>query len=184
MKTKHLVLGTVALAGLLAITGITDSAFARMGGMGMGGGCATGAVYNALTPEKQAKYDAIYKEADARIQPLKDKAWAKHTELNALSGNPNTKPEAISKLTGELSDLRTQIRKEYTALDERLEKEVGVNPGYGRMGHMGMGGGMMGGHGMGHGGMGGMGGMGGNMMNGQGMGHGPMHDGMVPQTNQ
>lgn len=179
MKTKHLVLGTVALAGLLAITGITDSAFARMGGMGgMGGRCATGAVYNSLTPEKQAKYDAIYKEADARIQPLKDKAWAKHIELNALSGNPNTKPETISKLTGELADLRTQIRKEYTALDERLEKEVGVNPGYGRMGHMGMGGGMMGGHGMGHGGMGG------GMMGGQGMGHGPMHDGQMPQTNQ
>lgn len=175
MKTKHLVLGTVALAGLLAITGITDSAFARMGGMGMGGGCATGAVYNALTPEKQAKFDAVYKEADARIQPLKDKAWAKHTELNALSTNPNTKPETISKLTGELADLRTQIRKEYTALDERLEKEVGVNPGYGRMGHMGMGGGMMGGRGMGHGG---------GMMGGQGMGHGPMHDGQMPQANQ
>ncbi|WP_353119396.1 periplasmic heavy metal sensor [Nitratidesulfovibrio sp.] len=175
MKTKHLVLGTVALAGLLAITGITDSAFARMGGMGMGGGCATGAVYNALTPEKQAKFDAVYKEADARIQPLKDKAWAKHTELNALSTNPNTKPETISKLAGELADLRTQIRKEYTALDERLEKEVGVNPGYGRMGHMGMGGGMMGGRGMGHGG---------GMMGGQGMGHGPMHDGQMPQANQ
>lgn len=175
MKTKHLVLGTVALAGLLAITGITDSAFARMGGMGMGRGCATGAVYNALTPEKQAKFDAVYKEADARIQPLKDKAWAKHIELNALSGNPNTKPETISKLTGELADLRTQIRKEYTALDERLEKEVGVNPGYGRMGHMGMGGGMMGGRGMGHGG---------GMMGGQGMGHGPMHDGQMPQANQ
>lgn len=173
MKTKHLVLGTVALAGLLALTGITDSAFARMGGgMGMGGGCATGAVYNALTPEKQAKYDAIYKEADARIQPLKDKAWAKHTELNALSGNPNTKPETISKLSNELGDLRTQIRGEYTALDTRLEKEVGVNPGYGRMGHMGMGG-------MGHGGgmMGGQG-HGGGMMGGQG--HGPMHGGQTP----
>lgn len=135
-----------------------------MGGMGMGGGCAAGAVYNALTPEKQAKYDAIYKEADARIQPLKDKAWAKHTELNALSGNPNTKPEAISKLTGELSDLRTQIRKGNTPpLTNAWKRKWASTPGYGRMGHMGMGGGMMGGH---------------------GIGHGPMHDGQAPKASQ
>lgn len=171
MKTTQFFFGAVVLAGLIAIAGIAGSAYARGGGgggmgMGMGMGCANSAVYNALTPEKQAKLDAIYSEADARIQPLKDKAWAKDTELRALAVNPNTKPETISKLSSELADLRVQIRKEYTALDDRLEKEVGVNPGYGRMSHRGMGhGGMMGGPGMGY-------------------GHGYMHGGQAPQNDQ
>lgn len=123
------------------------------GGPRGGGPCADNGAWN-LTTEQRATYDKIMKEYDAKVTPLRDEMWAKHTELQALSSNPKTDPATISKLVQDMSGTRVKLRQEREALAQRLEKELGIKSGFGRGGfHGGMGmGGMMGG-GM-HGGMG------------------------------
>ncbi|EMG37074.1 Heavy-metal resistance [Desulfocurvibacter africanus PCS] len=122
----------------------------------------------ALTPEQQAKFDKIMTEHQKKTHAVREDMWAKKTELNALSVNPNTKPERISQLVAELKSLRAKQYAEREALNATLKKEglPQVGMGMGRMGGCGM----MGGKGMKHG-MGMMGGMG--MMSGKQMMHNP-----------
>lgn len=109
----------------------------------------------ALTPEKQQIFDQIMLESRAKMTPLMDKMWAKQTELRALSDNPNTKPESISKLVAEMSELRTQMRNEMIARNDKIKSSVGINPGYGMHNGRGHGGGKgHGGKGRGHDGYG------------------------------
>lgn len=159
----------MALCLSLALTG---TALAQgHGGHGAGsaargnatGPCADNGAWN-LTAEQRVTYDKIMKEYDAKVTPLRDEMWAKHTELQALSGNAKTEPSTISKLVQDMGNIRVKLRQERETLAQRLEKELGIKSGFGRGGfHDGMGMGMgMRGHGGGHGGMGGMmGGMGG-----------------------
>lgn len=116
----------------------------------------------ALTPEQQAKLDTIMAEHRAKTFALRQDIWAKQTELNALSVNPNTKPAQITKLVGELKDLRAKKFAAHEELRATLAKEGLPFPGAGCP----MMGGMMGG--MKHGKMGGMGKGGCGMMGGQG----------------
>lgn len=108
----------------------------------------------ALTPEQQAKLDKIMSAYNKKTHALREDIWAKRTELNALSANPNTKPERISQLVAELKSLRAKQYAEHEALNETLRKEglpqVGMGMGKGGCGMMG-GRGMMGGKGMMHG---------------------------------
>lgn len=150
----------MALCLSLALTG-TALAQGRGGpghGPGFGGPCADNGAWN-LTAEQRVTYGNIMKEYDAKVTPLRDQMWAKHTELKALSANPKTEPDTISKLVQDMGKIRVQLRQERETLAQRLEKELGIKSGFGRGGfHDGMG---MRGHG-GHGGMmmGGMGGAG------------------------
>ncbi|MBS5457081.1 MAG: hypothetical protein KHX83_16800, partial [Bilophila sp.] len=65
--------------------------------------------------------------------------------------------ETISKLANEVAELRSQLRAERMTLGDKMEKELGVQPGRGMMGN-GMGYHNGGRHGGGHGGHGGHGG--------------------------
>lgn len=106
-------------------------------------------MYNAMTPEMQAKHDAIMEDFYNKIMPLRDKIWAKKAQLRALSGNPNMKPADYTKLTDEIVALRQQMRQELRSLRTRFQKEMGMTPGmmWGGYGHgmmeHGMGGNMM-----------------------------------------
>ena len=108
----------------------------------------------AVSPEKQGAYDAMMKDYYSRVSPIQDKLNAKGIELDALSRNPNAKPETISKLANEVAELRSQLRAERMTLGDEMEKELGVQPGRGMMGN-GMGYHNGGRHGGGHGGHGG-----------------------------
>lgn len=99
----------------------------------------------ALTPEQQAKLDTIMAEHRAKTFALRQDIWAKQTELNALSNNPNTKPERISQLVNEIKDLRARQYNEREAFQATLQKE-GLPMGYGNC--AGFGGGPRGGRGM------------------------------------
>lgn len=157
MKTRAL----IAAFALSAIVLGTGSAFAYNGyghGMHNGGYMHNSSGYgmmdsSALSPEKQSAYEAMMKEHYNRVSPLRDKLNAKDIELDALSRNPNAKPEAISKLAGEVAELRAQLRNERIALGDRMEKELGVQP----RGMMRGGMGYHHGGGRGHGGHGGYG---------------------------
>ena len=71
----------------------------------------------------------------SRVSPIQDKLNAKGIELDALSRNPNAKPETISKLANEVAELRSQLRAERMTLGDKMEKELGVQPGRGMMGN-------------------------------------------------
>lgn len=145
----------ILMALCLSLT-LTGAALAQgHGGRGPWGPapCADNGAWN-LTAEQRVTYDKIMKEYDAKITPLRDEMWAKHTELQALSGNPKTEPGTISKLVQDMSGIRVKLRQERETLAQRLEKELGIKSGFGRGGfHDGYGrgmrghGGMMGGHG-------------------------------------
>lgn len=174
MNSKRFTLGIAALAAILTV-GIfadTSSARSRSGDHRYGNQQA----YQTLAPEKQAKYDTILDEFNTKMTPIRDQIWAKKTQLRALSGNPNTKPEDVSKLTSDIVSLREQYRKEAAALDTRMEKEVGIKTSFASMRHGG------GRHMVGGGHKGGMmqcdqngGGM--NMSGNHGGNHGGYHNG-------
>ena len=147
MNTKRLVLTLALVAGIAAPLSLVQNAEARGGhqggagyGMhmnGMGGG------FSQISPEKQQAATEVMKEFDTRLLPLREQIQAKHMELDALSSNPNTKPESLSKLSAEIAALQTKIRTEYQARDARLSEVTGLAAGpgwgHGRGGHGGYG---------------------------------------------
>lgn len=95
-----------------------------------------GSVYQALTPEKQAQYDAIMQDFADKTAPLRDKLAAKYIEVRTLGESPAPDPKAVGKATEELVALRNEFAKERQAMIERIAKEVGINVLYaGPRGH-------------------------------------------------
>lgn len=89
-------------------------------------------VYQSLTPEKQAQYDAIMKDFADRTAPLRDQLSAKYIELRTLGNSPAPDPKAVGKASEELVALRNTFSGERQAMVERIAKEVGVNVFQGR----------------------------------------------------
>ncbi|MFQ9492209.1 MAG: periplasmic heavy metal sensor [Bilophila wadsworthia] len=146
MKTRALI-AAFALSAIVLGSGV--SAFAYNGYHNYG----NHAGMYAVSPENQGAYDAMMKDYYSRVSPIQDKLNAKGIELDALSRNPNAKPETISKLANEVAELRSQLRAERMTLGDKMEKELGIQPCRGMMAtawhHNG------GRHGGGHGGHGG-----------------------------
>ena len=154
MKSTRII-ATLAIVGIIAVS--TLSFAGPMRGMGGRGDCQAldrNPAVAQLTQEKQDLLKAILDEHRKETQTLRDTMWEKRTLLKALSGNPNTKPESITALVREMSDLRGQLHAKRDALESRVQKEVGIDLPMGR-GHRGMGGRGQGG--FGHRGMGGYG---------------------------
>ncbi|WP_051307052.1 periplasmic heavy metal sensor [Desulfomicrobium escambiense] len=163
------IIATLAIVGIIAVSSLGFAG--PMRGMGGRGDCQAldrNPAVAQLTQEKQDLLKAILDEHRKETQPLRDTMWEKRTLLKALSGNPNTKPEAITALVREMGDLRGQLHAKRDALEARVQKEVGINlpMGFGhRDGHRGMGG-----RGQGDFGPRGMGGYGQNDFGPRGMG--------------
>lgn len=146
-------LGTISFAGPMGGMG-------AMGGMGGAGACQNwerNPAVEQLTQEKRDLLKAIMDEHRKDVAPLRDSMWEKRTLLDALSANPNAKPEAITALVKEMSELRAQMQAKRDAVHSRVSKEVGIDlpmgfgmhdggRGHGRhkggFGHRGMGQGM------------------------------------------
>lgn len=110
----------------LVMTGEADARHYRRGA------CQPEVMYDALSPEKQARYDSIMKSFTDRISPLREKIRAKRIELDALSRSPNVDTEAIRAASREIAALQAEMDKEYAALGEQISKEVGISvPFYG-----------------------------------------------------
>ena len=97
MKTRALI-AAFALSAIVLGSGV--SAFAYNGYHNYG----NHAGMYAVSPENQGAYDAMMKDYYSRVSPIQDKLNAKGIELDALSRNPNAKPETISKLANEVAD--------------------------------------------------------------------------------
>lgn len=90
--------------------------------------CPPQAAFMNLPAEKQELFKKIMIEHQDRMGTLRDQVKVKRMELNALSRNPNTQTETISKLAAEIGDLQGKIRADRVALRGQLEKEVGFSP--------------------------------------------------------
>lgn len=115
------------------------------GGMEMGdcpmmrGGYQHGGKHMNMTPEQREKMRVIMSESDAKLTPLRDQLFIKHQELKALQNATNPDVKAVGQKANEINTLREQLRKERAALGDRIDKELGLDPGthdFGR-GHMG-----------------------------------------------
>jgi hypothetical protein len=136
MKKK---IAAIALTLTLATAGI---ALARGGGYGMGygNGPMQGQMYQQVDKATRDKLDTFY----AETQDLRKKIMMKQAEGQALMQSDNPDGAALSKVSGELFDLRTMMQEKAKAAG--LDSYVG-GPGRG----MGMMGGRGGGRGMGMG---------------------------------
>ncbi len=161
---RNATIAILALVGIVALSTLTFAGpMGGMGGMrGMGGmgdcqNLERNPAVEQLTQEKRDLLATILDEHRKDAAPLHADMWEKRTLLEALSGNPNTKPETITALVREMSTLRAQMQAKRDALETRVNKEVGIElpmglgmhdggRGHGRhqggFGHRGMGRGM------------------------------------------
>lgn len=138
MNMKKSILPVLALSAFLAGNVLTATPAEARPVDTQTTNCPGYAGYANLTPEQQTKLDALVKEHVAVVQPLSSQLDAKMLELDMLSPNPNTKPETISALVKEVTDLRTKLDQENNAFRDKLDKEGFPTMGYG-MGHGGRG---------------------------------------------
>ncbi|MEG2140400.1 MAG: periplasmic heavy metal sensor [Bilophila sp.] len=80
----------------------------------------------AMTPEKQARYEAVVKEAEAKMAPLQEQMLAKGIELQALTQTPQTDRPAIAALAKDMAALHQKLVEVHDQMTETLAKETGV----------------------------------------------------------
>jgi zinc resistance-associated protein len=122
---------SIAILAMVAIIAMSTLTFAgSMRGMGGKGDCR-GIMQNQaveqLPQEKKDLLKSILEEHRKDTAPLRNSMWEKRTLLKALSSNPNTTPETITGLVGEMSQLRSQMQAKRDALQGRVSKEVGID---------------------------------------------------------
>ena len=140
---KKSIIALVAVASLVAL-----SAFAFAGPKG---GRGAGQGPNQPTAEQRATIQKIVDAHQEKLYELREKIWAKHTELQALSNSGKAEKADIQSLVADISKLRDAMNKERLAIRADIEKQTGLTGyGYGHGGYHrgGMGGGM-GGYGCG-----------------------------------
>ena len=136
---KKSIITLVAVASLVAL-----SAFAFAGPKG---GKGTGQGQNQPTAEQRATIQKIVDAHQEKLYELREKIWAKHTELQALSNSGKAEKADIQSLVADISKLRDAMNKERLAIRTDIEKQTGLTGyGYGHGGYHrgGMGGGMSG----------------------------------------
>lgn len=121
----------VALAAFLAVGGIAGQALAAPhdghDGHWRQQRSYQDCIYQALTQEKKAQYDAIMKEFADKTAPLRDKLAAKYIELRTLGNSPTPDPKAIGKADGRTRGAPQRIRQGTRAMVDRVAKEIGIN---------------------------------------------------------
>ncbi|SKA63552.1 Spy/CpxP family protein refolding chaperone [Desulfobaculum bizertense] len=99
--------------------------------------------YQNLTPEQQAKADALSQEFMTEMQPLRQQVFAKRAALDSLIAGGNASQAQIDSATAELNDARNQCSTRRVEFFRSMQSATGMYPpaGHGH-GH---------GHGYGHG---------------------------------
>ncbi len=93
------------------------------------GGCpCSGAGYAAqaqLPPEQAEKVQAIVDKNQQAVQELRQKIWAKSTELEALVNSGKAERKDIQELTGEIADMRNKLASNRRAMAEQIAEITG-----------------------------------------------------------
>ncbi len=131
----------LALATAVILLGGAHSAmaFGRWGGNGY---CGVGGCYGPGMPgayfggtaEQQQEYTDLSNNYYRQMEPKLQQLEAKRLELSALSGNPNAKPETITKLAQEIASLDAELRQMGRDFQTQLQGKFGGDyGGYGPM---------------------------------------------------
>ena len=116
MKRKIIIATGILLVGLIA-----TAAFAYGGGRGHGGwfcdgrGMMAGFYGLNLTAEQTTKMDALRDNHQKEVQPLRDKMFAKRSELRTLWLESTPDPAKINAAQKEVQALRNQMEEKRTA---------------------------------------------------------------------
>ncbi|MBI5520550.1 MAG: periplasmic heavy metal sensor [Desulfovibrio sp.] len=121
---KRNIIALVAVAALVALSAV---AFAAPRG-------GRGAAQTAITPEQRATIQKIIESRQEKLYELREKIWAKHAELQALSNSGKGEKADIQNLVGEISKLRDAMHKERLAIRSEIEKQTGLK-GFGPEGY-------------------------------------------------
>lgn len=97
-----------------------------MSAMHGGSGCCDGMRAMPMPAEKQARYEAIVKEAEAKMAPLQEQMMAKRIELQALAQAPKTDQPAISAIARDMAALHSKMVEVHDQMTEKLAGELGV----------------------------------------------------------
>lgn len=127
----------LVIAGVLVLT----LAFAAMASAYGNRGFSQ--AFDGLTPEKQQVVRDIFEKHSDKLSALKNDAWAKQLELQALTDSGKATKADIKELVGEISELRVTYQKEREVMFDAVEAETGIQIPSGIGG--GMGGGCPGG---------------------------------------
>jgi zinc resistance-associated protein len=119
---KKSIITLVAVASLVALSAMAFAA--PRGGRGAGQG------QNQPTAEQRATIQKIVDAHQDKIYELREKIWAKHTELQALSNSGKAEKSDIQSLVADISKLRDAMNKERLAMRADIEKQTGLK-GYG-----------------------------------------------------
>lgn len=126
MKKK--IIALVLVSGL-AISTVASANWGRGGGRGFNcGNCIQGQYYQQIDPAIQGKIDQFFTDT----QSIRRDMAVKQAEKMALMRSTNPDPAALSKVTGELFDLRATMQEKAV--------EAGVDQYIGPMGGRGPGG--------------------------------------------
>ena len=126
------IIDLVAVASLVALSAVAFAA--PRGGKGAGQG------QNQPTAEQRATIQKIVDAHQEKLYELREKIWAKHAELQALSNSGKAEKSDIQSLVADISKLRDAMNKERLAIRADIEKQTGLK-GYGYHHGGGMGGG-------------------------------------------
>jgi zinc resistance-associated protein len=115
MKRRVIILAALLLVGLIA-----TAALAHGGGRGHGGwfcdGRGMAGFYGLnLTADQTAKINALRENHWKDVQPLRDKMFAKRSELKTLWLEANPDPAKINAAQKEVQALRNQMDEKRTA---------------------------------------------------------------------
>jgi zinc resistance-associated protein len=144
MSKKNITISALAAALVLSM-----AAFALAGpgqGRGFSGPCAgpgygPGAMYNQLTPEKQAQADAIVDKYEPQFEAVRNQIWVKRSTLQAMINSGKADEAAIAKLVEGISEQRSKMFELRKAMGDELVQATGIaafgdcprrGPGYGR----------------------------------------------------
>ena len=93
-----------------------------------------------VSTENRAAIQKIIEAHQDKLYELREKIWAKHAELQALSTSGKAEKSDIQSLIGEISKLRDSMNKERLAIRADIEKQTvlkGFGPGGYHRGGMG-----------------------------------------------
>jgi zinc resistance-associated protein len=116
---KKRILTLIAIAAILSM-----AAFALAAGPRGGKGRAADAAN--VTPEQRATIQKIIDAHQDKLYDLREKVWAKQSELQALSTSGKAEKSDIQSLIADISKLREGMHQERLAIRAEIEKQTGL----------------------------------------------------------
>lgn len=114
------------IAAMLVAIPVYGTALAAQRGPGPNAPQERGWQHPVIAPEKQAAFEKITADYRAKVQPLRNDLWAKHTELEYLSRGNNVDPKDISRLVADMKSIREKMQTLHENTAAKLAKDLNI----------------------------------------------------------